>query len=429
MRQHTLTVVARVRDVPGAREALARLDARGAFLGRSTLRIHFARLALIDDLQSPARSVWLVFESNFDSHEEDADRARRAHLAELGVACRDELAQAFGCCAGFEAALGAGALADVLGRHYAPATAAYQGHAKRDLARIRLELRVREVVLEYFERAPRSTPEELRAGARAHVLDRVLEDAALVGLDLSLPAPFEPSQQERSHRLTHRIAPWLENAEPALPLLAWLYRIYQWQKQDPEFDLRGQQEAWQASDHERHAAIAATEDFGVQNALTHVVPVRSGGVERGLVLKQAHQYIAKLAQNFFDDVGQLGGIPSIHFAKWLLIDNDQRLLFLSNYDGSWESYLGDFVDQAAIGLNLAWSCTEGYPATRYLAWGGAHDEERFKAWGRACQRPTQVFYSAYPELSVAAANNSTWIRAGLHPGSPEDASAWLRRLT
>jgi hypothetical protein len=111
------------------------------------------------------------------------------------------------------------------------------------------------------------------------------------------------------------------------------------------------------------------------------------------------------------------------------MDDDKRLLFLSNYDSSWESYLGDFIDQAAIGLNLAWSCTEGYPRTRLLFDGGANDEERFKAWGRAHQRPTQVFYSAYPDLSVAAVNNNSWIRIGLHSPGPPDVRAWLRRLT
>ena len=35
-------------------------------------------------------------------------------------------------------------------------------------------------------------------------------------------------------------------------------------------------------------------------------------------------------------------ISTIHFARWVVIDNDQRLLFTSNFDGSWETYLRDF---------------------------------------------------------------------------------------
>ena len=137
-----------------------------------------------------------------------------------------------------------------------------------------------------------------------------------------------------------------------------------------------------------------------------------------------------MAKRYFDDIGQLGGIPSIHFAKWLLIDDNKRLMFLTNYDSSWESYLGDFVDHAPVGLNLAWVCTSQYPRTALLVFLGATDEERFKAWSRAHQRPTQVFYTAYPELSIAALNNNTWIRCGLHhaPGAL-DLRAWFRRIT
>ncbi len=166
----------------------------------------------------------------------------------------------------------------------------------------------------------------------------------------------------------------------------------------------------------------------MQNSLTHVVPLRSGR-GRQSVLRRAHAYIDRMAKRHFNHVGQLGGIPSIHFAKWFLIDGDRRLAFFSNYDSSWESYLGNFVDEAALGLNLAWSCTEGYPRTRLLAFKGAADEEPFKAWGRAHQLPTQVFYSAYPTLSVASINNNTWIRHGLHAPGPQDLAAWFRRLS
>ncbi len=174
--------------------------------------------------------------------------------------------------------------------------------------------------------------------------------------------------------------------------------------------------------------LAQTEDHALQNALTHVAPLK--GSDRLALLLFSHGYIDAMARKHFNDIGQLGGIPTIHFAKWLLVDDDTRLLFLSNYDSSWESYLGDFVDRAAVGLNLAWTLTTEYPTTSYLTSLGASDEERFKAWSRAYQRPTQVFYTAYPELGTAALNNNTWIRCGLHqpPGAAE-LRAWFRRLT
>jgi hypothetical protein len=222
--------------------------------------------------------------------------------------------------------------------------------------------------------------------------------------------------------------PWAENARPVLPILSWIPRILEWQSKDVEFDLQARLESRTPAEQKRYREIAASEDHGVQNALTLANPLRPGA-GRLEVLTIAHRYIDALARNYFDDIGNLGGIPTIHFAKWCLIDGGRRLLFLSNYDGSWESYLGDFVDNAAIGLNLAWACTEEYPHTRLLGWGGADDEERFKAWSRAYQRPTAVFYSAYPELSIVGINNATWIRAGLHRPGPADLDAWFRRLT
>src|SRR4029434_9514512 len=98
--------------------------------------------------------------------------------------------------------------------------------------------------------------------------------------------------------------------------------------------------------------------------------------------------------------GDLDGLNTIHFARWVLIDEGKRLLFFSNYDGSWERYLGDFVDQEHIGLTSVWSNTEGYPKTTNLMFEGATDEERFKAWTRAHQIPTQLWYSAYPQLTT-----------------------------
>ena len=68
--------------------------------------------------------------------------------------------------------------------------------------------------------------------------------------------------------------------------------------------------------------------------------------------------------------GKLGGIRTIHFARWVALP-DGRLLFFSNYDGSWEAYLGEFVDKASMGLTMIWSNTIWYPQTRLLILEGA----------------------------------------------------------
>jgi hypothetical protein len=143
--------------------------------------------------------------------------------------------------------------------------------------------------------------------------------------------------------------------------------------------------------------IGLEEDRVDQNGLTHFVPLKPGWY-RVFALKTMVYLVTALADSGAL-TGKLGGIRTIHFARWVALP-DRRLLFFSNYDGSWEAYLGEFVDKASMGLTMIWSNTIWYPKTRLLLLEGAKDEENFKAWTRHYQVPTQVWYSAYPTLSV-----------------------------
>jgi hypothetical protein len=144
--------------------------------------------------------------------------------------------------------------------------------------------------------------------------------------------------------------------------------------------------------------LTLMEDKTVQNQFSHVVLIKKGYFRRSL------QWIALwfLHTNikYTDNVGNLSGITSIHFARWSMIDEGRRLLFFSNFDGSWENYLSDFVDRAAKGLTLAWSNTIEFPRTMFLVFKGATKENLFKAVVRKNQIETNVWYSAYPTLTV-----------------------------
>ena len=134
--------------------------------------------------------------------------------------------------------------------------------------------------------------------------------------------------------------------------------------------------------------------------------------------------VARISTN-----GKLLGIPSIHFAHWALIDNGKRLLFVSNFDGSWENYLDDFIDKASAGLTAIWSNTVGFPRARFLAFDGARDGARFKAYARDSQRYTNVWYSAYPELTVETIDNNSSIREDLFTSLDDAATrTWLWRF-
>ncbi|OAN67120.1 hypothetical protein [Sphingomonas sp. TDK1] len=94
------------------------------------------------------------------------------------------------------------------------------------------------------------------------------------------------------------------------------------------------------------------------------------------------------APGLFADVGNL------HSFRWVLIDNRKRLIFLSVYDGSWQNYMGDFIDKIIWALDGVYNNTFGYPK------GGMRDVTQFQRWILNHQYQPQLFYRAYPEESV-----------------------------
>ena len=98
-------------------------------------------------------------------------------------------------------------------------------------------------------------------------------------------------------------------------------------------------------------------------------------------------------------------ISTIHFARWVIFDNDQRLLFTSNFDGSWDSYLRDFSQTTPEGMDRIFGHCDGYPA------GGCKDFEAFKEYVRKYQVPTDLFYAAYPDSSVKAVLEGLRVKA------------------
>jgi hypothetical protein len=124
--------------------------------------------------------------------------------------------------------------------------------------------------------------------------------------------------------------------------------------------------------------------------------------------------------------GKLSGIPTVHFARWLIINEGRQMLFLSNYDGNSENYLRDFIHIAAKPLTLMFCHTQGYPKTRLMTFGGAKDAEGFMAWARQKQIITNVWYSANKQVSVMNVYQNTKIRNGLYGDMTEtEAKKWL----
>jgi Dyp-type peroxidase family len=169
--------------------------------------------------------------------------------------------------------------------------------------------------------------------------------------------------------------------------------------------------------------ILEREDRAAQNHLTAISTMKHGTLRR-LALRLTFYLISISAQKVFRP-GFLADINTIHFARWVLVPGTNKLMFFSNYGGSWESYLEDFVAKAASGLTGVWSNTEGYPKTRWLFLDGARDGDRFKRWARRQQIPTLFWYSAYPDLNTSRIRINAKIRQGIAEATDSQAHDWI----
>src|SRR5205085_2508801 len=110
--------------------------------------------------------------------------------------------------------------------------------------------------------------------------------------------------------------------------------------------------------------MAALEDWIPQNHMGSIVLVKPG-VLRMLVVRAGHRGLGLVLRVVATD-GYLGSMRTVHFAHWAFINNNSRLMFFSNFDHSWESYLDDFIEKAHAGLTLAWGSSVGFPPTNFL---------------------------------------------------------------
>lgn len=163
-------------------------------------------------------------------------------------------------------------------------------------------------------------------------------------------------------------------------------------------------------------SVHKMEDVVSQNALTVVSEIAPGWFN--LARLKFFLWFLNIVARHIENRGSLGGISTIHFARWVILDNGRYLLFNSNYDGSWENYIGDFVDLNAAGMDWVWQCTPDYPYAQ-------RDMEGFKRIIRQYQLKVQVFYSAYSRATVFNILNDRDLTRAIDKANAEQ---WLRRL-
>lgn len=426
--QGAFAMVAPLRDEQAAAAVRALLDEAGR-------DVRFNRIMPLDKLTRVHYLRMLVVEGEPDGHGDpvppslalatDYDPPLDDHLDELVRVGGDGLAHVLEHCAGFPRGdRSPDAVRAFIEAHARPCQARYTGTPFRTARQIRDEAELRRTIAAFVDAGQRqgawtgSSPVVIRRAIRKHLR----RDPAMDWV-----WQRTPEAPDTTLGLATRILGMVALVVTCFWWLLPLYGLLRWQERrdarrdDPDGSLA------RAEARRRMERMVAREDFLVQNQLTHLVAIKPGWL-RLLALHIVLWVIDALAR-FYYVRGHLGGIASIHFARWMIIDGGKRLIFFSNYDGSWESYLGDFVDRASSPLSAIWSNGVGFPPTRFLVGQGARDEDRFKTWARSKQIRTQLWYCAYPELSVRNINDNSAIRAGLIDEVDDDeVAAWVGRL-
>lgn len=385
-------------------------------------RVHFARFVIVEartgeditvyNLPPPPWPLSLAFIGDCDGPAEPV-------LADIAQRAGPGLRQIFACCHGFSDD------ADVLEwmrqRQHAPA-ANYVNWIGRTVVQIHEEQALHVALTDHLQSDAAPAPGETPTAVRDRLLRFVDAQRRAGRLRLTPPEPTPVGWRVRN--LLHAVgvpfallilAPFLLLASPLL-----IYQLRAREKSDPEIAPEP------GRDHMRR--LIEIEDHGVSNQFTVFGDLKPGAFRRWTTrfLLWLLDYSARHIYNR----GYLTRVKTIHFARWVFLDDRKRLFFASNYDGSLESYMDDFINKVAWGINLVFSNGIAYPRTAWLIKRGAKNEQVYERVLRRHQLPTDVWYKAYPGLTAVDLERNSRIRDGLERSNmtEREVRAWLRLL-
>jgi len=380
--------------------------------------LHFARIVVLDDQTLddittayglPRRNypLYLAFLADFDGH---VDQFRN-HMVSIA---RKGLEQIFSFCTDFKP--GTDIVSWMKQHEHRPATM-YNNWVGRTMQQIREENALRQevqtLVFASGTKFQTSSAEEIRLTVR----DFVKKNVKLT------PIGTMPLAWQIKKLLNLIFVPLLLLFITPLIILylpIFVFQLRRREKSDMEIAPRPSAD-WVNK-------LARIEDYDVTNQFTAMGSLKPGLFRRWLLV-----YLLWLIQYTTRHIytrGHLARVPSIHFARWVWIDNKRRLVFCSNYDSSLETYMDDFINKVAFGLNIVFSNGIGYPTTNWLAFQGAKDEQKFKYYIRRHELPTEVWYDGHSGLTNFDLKRNALIRSGLEPASMTNAEAmqWLQLL-
>ena len=332
--------------------------------------VHFCRFLLLPD-EDTGNFNYLVFTSNFDGSLKD-------HLNEMIDKAGDAVEAIWGCCEGYPHGLREAqlpqfkvAFREYVNRHSHDFGAFYVGYRGRTSVQLRRNAKIRASFENLLNKTDTTKP-----------LPSKLE---------KMVTGFTPAKGDYT-RPRGRIVKQSQWIMFFAELILGLFVIFILKPIRNFLTDKNTELNLNLSDRFVQPGITEIEDAVTQNQITVISKIRPGfwvSVKLKAVLLGIHLFAKHI-----DNKGSLGGIATIHFARWAIIDNGRYLFFTSNYDGSWASYIGDFVDKGAAGMDLIWTSAPNYPEQ------GSIDIAAFKDIIRRNQVRTQVFYSAYPNSTV-----------------------------
>ena len=384
-------------------------------------RLHFARFVILDDATvddlpvigepRPDYPVTLAFLGDVDGPSSEA------FLADLVRRAGGGLRRIFRHCRDFDE--GADLLA-WMRRRRQEASALYVNWVGRTVRQIREESALRDALVSYLDANPEQfaggNPRESRESLRRFATAEVA--AGRLTLTAPGPTPFPWRLRNALHAVVVPLILLFLSPLLALYLPVFLLQLRRRERSDPEIVPR--------PDAQHVRRLADLEDHDICNQFNAIGSLKPGRFRRWGVT--FYLLLLDYASRHIYNRGRLTRVSTIHFARWVFLDDKRRMLFASNYDGSLESYMDDFINKVAWGLNLVFSNGVGYPHTDYLLLAGAKSEQKFKNFLRRHQVPSEVWYNAHPGLTAVDLERNTRIREGIERPSMTDDEIrrWLR---
>jgi hypothetical protein len=380
---HGLTILAAIR--PGEEAALRDVlrpigdDIKGKTVTGSSSRphidfvrsrgIHFARLAILRDPRRGPEATRLLFSSNYDG-------TLDSHIAEL-IEITSDMDAIWGRCEGYQ---GIAAFPDFIRAHAQEPEAFYIAFREGTVETIRRACALKRRVGQVLQTGPPSALDSLltqadgngpwarrviAAGVRRleEAIERFVRAAPIAA---DLVRAVTRYGFTTVFRATRRIIASL-NRYPVFRFANWVTRNRLPPRRSAYSSVTLDNcAAWQplVNGDEIPAAFATPpafrEDVITQNQLTLVTVIDPQHLQRvHAVMAGLGSYATRLAPS-----GSLLGIRTIHFMKWLIVDDDRRLILLSDYGGSWENYIDEFAEMILSGLDAIWETSPGYPPGR-----------------------------------------------------------------